>query len=131
MATEYVFTAGQLYAMYQALGLGSARDVRDHEKRAWLMHHCEFTVEEKADPDLQYENILGELGEPDRISFTAGTEFTVTRKFTARQKKKLIEVCKDTWGSFRSSWIEQWLKPALIVLGYEFKEVDWGDDDDE
>lgn len=128
MATEYEFTAGQLNAMYQALVVGTAQNLKDHEQRAWLMGRCEFTAEEKAGPDLEYESILGAVGEPDQTRFEPSAK--LTRAFTARQRKKLIEACLGTVTVFRSGWLERWLKPALIVLGHKFKEPNWEADDE-
>ena len=124
---EYEFTSGQLWTLYNCVGMGSGQNIADMSKRLGLLAMTEFTPEEKA--AIEFRIVLGAPGQPDGTRFK--NDVLVTRRFTSGQRKKLIEMALEALPQLRTDAVNLWLWPALVTLKHTLPEPDWDDDDEE
>ena len=120
------FTAGQMFALYQALGTGMPKSQEELEDRFFLRRTLRFSDEEKA--RIGYREDAGANGAAIQIS---DATVTLERHLSPSQRRKIIGLVQAAALGYSVGYNEQWIVPALRELGDErWAKLVYGSNDD-
>ena len=117
---QYRLTAEHVGLIHRTLGLSpTGRNLADHEHRRWLLHHFDFTDEDKE--AIGYR----ETPRPDGTwEWQYDPRVVLTRELTERQKAKLLETLKEVMPTLRLKAYAE-LVTVLAKLGWKPPPIDW------